>query len=345
MATITDDRIPLDQWGVWTVTTRPAPMLSTTGEMSTAPVITTQSPMSASIMARNDAARTGSGDVGDPVSTSAINLWTGPRKRFPAPAASRTAKVGPTGEVMRDSLPEVRITRGFVHVALVACLWGTVVPTLEAASAGSAVQPPRESAAASARRTLTEGRYPGAAFMARPELVRDAVAAVGLAMSTVDMRDATYLAARRKVSDGVAARMKIDADRLAKAWSRAPRDHQIAVLVALTQLGVRYVEGEEDPYRQVDCSGLLWYAWRSAGVDMPRQAVSQLDKRMRIEPEDALAGDVVGYGTHVHIYLGVDSAMVHAPFSGRMVKLKHMPPEQLAVSAWANPSNIATFRL
>lgn len=181
--------------------------------------------------------------------------------------------------------------------------------------------------------------------MARPALVRDAVAAVGLVMSTVDMRDATYLAARRKVSDAVADRMKIDPDRLAKAWSRAPRDHQIAVLVSLTQLGVRYVEGEEDPYRQVDCSGLLWYAWRAAGVDMPRQAVSQLDKRMRIEPEVAVAGDVVGYGTHVHIYLGVDNAMIHAPFSGKAVKLKHMPPEQLAISAWANPSNIATFRL
>lgn len=181
--------------------------------------------------------------------------------------------------------------------------------------------------------------------MARPALVRDAVTAVGLAMSTVDMGDPTYLSARRKVSDAVAARMKIDPDRLAKAWSRAPRDHQIAVLVALTQLGVRYVEGEENPYRQVDCSGLLWYAWRAAGVDMPRQAVSQLDKRMRIDAGDAVAGDVVGYGTHVHIYLGVDSAMVHAPFSGKMVKLKHMPPEQLAISAWANPSNIATFRL
>jgi len=246
---------------------------------------------------------------------------------------------------MRDSLPEVRKSRGFARVVLAACLWGAVVPTLDAAAADSAAQPPQESKATAPRRPLTDGRYPGAAFMARPALVRDAVAAVGLAMSTMDMRDPAYLAARRKVSDAVAARMKIDADRLAKAWSRAPRDHQIAVLVALTQLGVRYVEGEEDPYRRVDPSGLLWYAWRAAGVDMPRQAVSQLDKRMRIEPDAAVAGDVVGYGTHVHIYLGVDSAMVHAPFSGKMGKLKHMPPEQLAISAWANPSNIATFRL
>ena len=169
--------------------------------------------------------------------------------------------------------------------------------------------------------------------------------AVGLVMATDDVRDPAYLSARRAVSDGVAQKMGIDPERLHEAWSRSPRDHQIAVLVALTQLGVRYIEGEESPYRQVDCSGLLWYAWRAAGVDMPRQAVSQLDKRMRIAPEDAVAGDVVGYGTHVHIYLGVDHAVVHAPFSGKMVKLKHMPSEQLAISVWANPSNIATFRL
>ncbi|MEY2967226.1 MAG: hypothetical protein RLY50_1276 [Actinomycetota bacterium] len=246
---------------------------------------------------------------------------------------------------MRDSLPEVRTTRGFARVALAACLWGVAVPPLSAGAPESATPPNREPSTTPAPVARSDGRHPGTLFLKRPAVVRDAVAAVGLLMATDDVRDPAYLAARRLVSDGVAQKMAIDPERLHKAWSRSPRDHQIAVLVALTQLGVRYIEGEESPYRQVDCSGLLWYAWRAAGVDMPRQAVSQLDKRMRIEPEAAVAGDVVGYGTHVHIYLGVDHAMVHAPFSGKMVKLKHMPPEQVAVSAWANPSNIATFRL
>jgi hypothetical protein len=39
--------------------------------------------------------------------------------------------------------------------------------------------------------------------------------------------------------------MKIDAVALDKAWSRAPRAHQIAVLAALTQLDVPYLEGKE----------------------------------------------------------------------------------------------------
>lgn len=227
---------------------------------------------------------------------------------------------------------------------LAACLLSTAVPTLASGAPDSAAQPPGEKKTTTLR-TLTTGRFPGEAFRARPVLVQDAVTAVGILMSTEDTRDPSYLAARKKVSDDVAERMGLDPSALDKAWSRSPRDHQIAVLVALTQLGVRYIEGEESPYRQLDCSGLLWYAWRAAGVDMPRQAVSQLDKRMRIDAKDAVAGDVVGYGTHVHIYLGVDYAMVHAPFSGKMVKLKHMPAEQVAISAWANPSNIATFRL
>ena len=230
-----------------------------------------------------------------------------------------------------------------------ACLVaGLVVPSHAlAVSSGVAVlpgsaQPPKDRAS---RAGSMSSRAPGTRFMERPALVRNAVTALAILMGTEDSRTPAYLTMRRLVSDDVAARMGLDPDRLDAAWSKSPRDHQIAVLAAMTQFGVRYVEGREDSYVQMDCSGLLWYAWRTAGVDMPRQAVSQLDPRMRIEPEDALAGDVVGYGTHVHIYLGVDAAMIHAPFSGKAVRLKHMPESQLAISAWADPSNIATFRL
>lgn len=224
-----------------------------------------------------------------------------------------------------------------------ACLVAVVVvPSNAAAGVPRSAQPPKDK---SARVTATSGRAPGARFLDRPAVVRNAVAALAILMGTEDPRTPSYLALRRLVSDDVAARMDIDPERLHVAWSKSPRDHQIAVLAALTQLGVRYVEGREDPYVQMDCSGLLWYAWRTAGVDMPRQAVSQLDPRMRIDREDAVAGDVVGYGTHVHIYLGVDVAMIHAPFSGRVVRLKHMPDSQVAISAWADPSNIATYRL
>jgi cell wall-associated NlpC family hydrolase len=188
-------------------------------------------------------------------------------------------------------------------------------------------------------------QMPGERIRQRPQIAIDAIQALSLIMRTENKEDPTYLASRRVVSDGVAKRLSLNPTDLNRAWSRAPRDHQIAVLSALTQLGVPYIQGKEDSYVKMDCSGLLWFAWRTAGVDMPRQAVSQLDRRMRVDREDAIAGDVTGEGTHVQIYLGTGLAMIHAPFGGKLVKFKIMSAEQAARVAWTNPSNIATFRL
>jgi cell wall-associated NlpC family hydrolase len=188
-------------------------------------------------------------------------------------------------------------------------------------------------------------QMPGERIRQRPQIAIDAIQALSLIMRTENKEDPTYLESRRVVSDGVAKRLSLDPTELNRAWSRAPRDHQIAVLSALTQLDVPYLQGKEDSYVKMDCSGLLWFAWRTAGVDMPRQAVSQLDRRMRVEREDAMAGDITGEGTHVQIYLGTGLAMIHAPFGGKLVKFKIMSAEQAARVVWTNPSNIATFRL
>jgi cell wall-associated NlpC family hydrolase len=186
---------------------------------------------------------------------------------------------------------------------------------------------------------------PGEKFRKRNQLSLDAVTALALILRTENKDDHSYRKARKVVSDKVASRFKLDPTALDKNWSRAPRDHQIAALAAITQLNVRYVTGKEDPYVQVDCSGLLWLAWRTAGVDMPRQAVSQLDPRMRVKRSEAQLGDVTGEGTHVQIYLGMGLAMIHAPFNGKYVKFKTMSEEQAARVVWTNPSLIATYRL
>jgi cell wall-associated NlpC family hydrolase len=188
-------------------------------------------------------------------------------------------------------------------------------------------------------------QMPGQRIRQRPQISIDAIRALGLIMRTENKEDPAYIASRLVVSNGVATRLSLDPIELNRAWSRAPRDHQIAVLSALTQLGVPYIEGKEDSYVKMDCSGLMWFAWRTAGVDMPRQAVSQLDSRMRVDREDAIMGDVVGEGTHVQMYLGTGLAMIHAPFGGKFVKFKIMSAEQAARVAWTNPSNIATYRL
>ena len=203
------------------------------------------------------------------------------------------------------------------------------------------------SAASNSGKDITSRRLqmPGERARQRPQISVDAIQALGLIMRTENVEDPTYLASRRVVSDGVAKRLALDPIQLNRAWSRAPRDHQIAVLSALTQLAVPYLEGKEDSYVKMDCSGLMWFAWRTAGVDMPRQAVSQLDRRMRVERKDAIAGDITGEGTHVQMYLGTGLAMIHAPFGGKFVKFKIMSAEQAARVVWTNPSNIATYRL
>jgi cell wall-associated NlpC family hydrolase len=203
------------------------------------------------------------------------------------------------------------------------------------------------SAAGSSNKDIVSRNFqmPGERTRQRPQIAIDAIRALSLIMRTENKEDPSYLELRRVVSNGVAKRLVLDPNDLNRAWSRAPRDHQIAVLSALTQLGVRYIEGKEDSYVKMDCSGLLWFAWRTAGVDMPRQAVSQLDRRMRVEREDAIAGDITGEGTHVQMYLGMGLAMIHAPFGGKFVKFKIMSAEQAARVVWTNPSNIATFRL
>lgn len=188
-------------------------------------------------------------------------------------------------------------------------------------------------------------QMPGKSFRKRDQLVRDAVTALSLIVRTENVADPAYVAARRVVSDQVAARVSLSPKALHRAWARAPRDHQIAVLAALTQLGVPYVEGKEEPYVRMDCSGLLWWAWRVAGVDVPRQAVSQMDPLMRVPRDEAIVGDIVGEGQHVQMYLGAGLAMLHAPFKGKVVKFKIMSEAQAARVAWANPSNIATYRL
>jgi cell wall-associated NlpC family hydrolase len=95
----------------------------------------------------------------------------------------------------------------------------------------------------------------------------------------------------------------------------------------------------------MDCSGLLWYAWRAGGVDMSREAAAQLHPKLHISRNKARAGDIVGDSTHVHIYLGVGRAVVHSPIPGKFVTLKWLSNDQWNRLVWADPTRIAIFRV
>ena len=97
-----------------------------------------------------------------------------------------------------------------------------------------------------------------------------------------------------------------------QAWQRADSAHLSAVLSALTQLGVEYRSNTSEAYVGFDCSGLTSFAWREAGVELPRQSGSQISEAEERTPETAMAGDLVQYPGHVMMYLGVNNAVVHS---------------------------------
>ena len=60
------------------------------------------------------------------------------------------------------------------------------------------------------------------------------------------------------------------------AWAAADHRHQVAVLAALVQLGAPYRSYSSHPSVGFDCSGLTSWAWRRAGVTIPRSSGDQI---------------------------------------------------------------------
>ena len=90
---------------------------------------------------------------------------------------------------------------------------------------------------------------------------------------------------------------------------------------ALSQLGVPYRHNTSKPGVGFDCSGLTTYAWAQAGVTLPRQSGSQINMIAKRSLDTAQAGDIVYYPGHAMMWLGVDTAIVHAPYTGRTVEV------------------------
>jgi cell wall-associated NlpC family hydrolase len=92
-----------------------------------------------------------------------------------------------------------------------------------------------------------------------------------------------------------------------------PPAHTEAVVFAVGQLGKAYVWGAAGP-NAFDCSGLTMAAWATAGVHLSHYTVDQEQQGQRVDPLEALAGDLVlipgsdppgsGLPGHVGLYLG-----------------------------------------
>ncbi len=87
----------------------------------------------------------------------------------------------------------------------------------------------------------------------------------------------------------------------------------VAVRTALAQVGDSYVYGADGP-DSFDCSGLTSYAWRAAGVSLPRSSRAQYSAGRKVDKSDLQPGDLVYYYSpisHVGIYIG-GGKIVHA---------------------------------
>jgi cell wall-associated NlpC family hydrolase len=97
-----------------------------------------------------------------------------------------------------------------------------------------------------------------------------------------------------------------------------------AAAVAQQMVGVHYRYGGASP-NGFDCSGLAYYAYQRAGLEIPRESSAQLRTARAIDLKHASAGDLLFFKTewnrrHVAIYLG-DRRFVHAPKHGKIVSI------------------------
>jgi len=97
---------------------------------------------------------------------------------------------------------------------------------------------------------------------------------------------------------------------------------------ALAQVGKKYVWGGDGP-NVFDCSGLVQWSMRQAGITMPRVAVNQAQTGPRVALADLVPGDLLFYHTdptaptyisHVAIYIG-KGLMLQAPEPGEDVQI------------------------
>lgn len=86
-----------------------------------------------------------------------------------------------------------------------------------------------------------------------------------------------------------------------------------AVAAALGQTGVPYVYGGNTPGGGLDCSSLVQYAYRSAGLTLPRTAAEQATMGRPVQLSAVKPGDLLTYnygGGITHVALAIGGGMI-----------------------------------
>ncbi|MBY8876526.1 C40 family peptidase [Actinacidiphila acidipaludis] len=110
----------------------------------------------------------------------------------------------------------------------------------------------------------------------------------------------------------------------------------LAVAAARRVLGAPYVWGATGP-NAFDCSGLMLYAYRQAGVELPRTSQEQMNAGPHVPLDQARPGDLVIYrgdASHVAMYVG-GGMVIHAPYPG--ARVRYDPVDMMPVTAVTRP--------
>lgn len=107
------------------------------------------------------------------------------------------------------------------------------------------------------------------------------------------------------------------------------RGHEVAhaLRVAARQQGDPYRYGAAGP-NAFDCSGLMLYSFRAAGLHLPRTAAAQAGAVRHIPRSRMRTGDLVFFTSGSHVYhVGIYDGwshgarvIIHAPYSGARVR-------------------------
>lgn len=114
----------------------------------------------------------------------------------------------------------------------------------------------------------------------------------------------------------------------------------VAAEHALSMVGKPYRYGGFTP-AGFDCSGLVHYSFRRAGLNVPRDTGSLRAAGEKVDRQSLSRGDLVFFdqegkkSSHVGIYLG-DGEFVHAPSSGGRVRV-----DRIDARYWARHFDVA----
>ncbi len=126
-------------------------------------------------------------------------------------------------------------------------------------------------------------------------------------------------------ADGVAGRLT-----RAAVTAEADRVNTV-VSTARSFLGTAYVYGGSTPQTGFDCSGLVQWAHKAAGVSTPRVSYEQAASGAAVPRSRLRAGDVVCFNspvTHVGVYVG-GGKFIHSPKTGDVVKITSLSAMEL----------------